>query len=548
MMRGDTQDTLNVLDDSQGEETRLHKDTDNQKSNSCDLFDGNREARALAINHVAQGFFLIGGVYISTAILGLAYSVGDCATLPADCRIWGLKPSSLLSTMTSISSFFSALCMPFIGAIVDHTDYRRCIAFCAGMFAVGLNFIEIFVSEKTFYVVIICHIITPVVSLLHQMSIFAYFYELTDKGNTLTKYLSIFQGIRQISMLTCVLVVLLLANVWPGITPGTVEELVVTARIAQVFITTVSFISMILTFYKGIESRKATSKVPEGGSIFTLGFVQLYGTLKRITKSLPAVKWYLVACAFYGSLLGSTVAIAITYLRFYLGFGLHKIAISTIVYLVASVFGASIVPILSSKIGLFRSLQFVVFCIMVVWGFIGLLAGPEHGNYFFIYAFLWGFFAGMIIPTGRALFLRITPRGQETELMGIFLLFINGFVWVPPLIMTLINEAGMSFRYIMPILGSFDLFALIALFNMGDFDKAREAADKISIERSSITFANHDMEGDAGEMQSYSTPIDDKSTDVHNGKNVATIAKYSSTTDVSQDVPAGDNENGHGNC
>lgn len=526
MMKGDANggdhETMKPVNNSMT--SSLDNEPDPVKAHRFDYFHGNREARALAINHIAQGFFLIGGVYISTAILGLAYTVGDCATLPPpECTVWGLKPSSLLSTMTSISAFVSALCMPFIGVIVDHTDYRRCIAFCSGMITVGLNFIEIFISAQTYQVIIIVHIITPVVSLLHQMSIFAYFYEITNKSHVLTKYLSIFQGWRQLSMLVCVLFVLLLSKFWPGITPGTIQADVVTARIAQTFITIISFISICLTYYKGLQSRKAVAPVPPGSNIYTLGFTQLYRTLMKITKQLPAVRWYLIACAFYGSLLGSTVAVAITYLKFYLKFSLSKIAISTVVYLLASVGGATVVPFITSKIGILRTLQLIVFCIMVVWGLVGILEGPQQGNWFFLCAFAWGFFGGMIIPVGRALFLRITPRGQETELMGIFLFFINGFVWLPPLIMTVINEQGLSFRYIMPILGVFDFVALILLFLIGDFETAREAADKISIEN--MTGAN-DLEGNKGEAKGELTPMDDTSKENNDSKELFTVSEH----------------------
>jgi len=505
----DNNETTEVENESQVKSC-LDNEEDPVKAHRFDYFHGNREARALAINHIAQGFFLIGGVYISTAILGLAFTTGECAGKPpAQCTVWGLKPSSLLSTMTSISAFVSALCMPFIGVIVDRTDYRRCIAFCAGMGTCFLNFLEVFISERTYQFVIIVHIITPIVSLLHQMSIFAYFYEITTKSNILTKYLSIFQGWRQAAMLICVLFVLMLSNVWPGLESGTIHADVVTARIAQSFITIVSFICVVLTFYKGLEPRKAVAPLPPGSSIYTIGFIQLYHTLIKITDELPAVKWYLVACAFYGSLLGSTVAIAITYLKFFLKFSLNKIAISTILYLVASVCGATFVPFLSNAIGIYRSLQLVVFSIMTVWGFVGLLKGPEHANYFFIFAFLWGFCAGMIIPVGRALFVRITPRGQETELMGTFLFFINGFVWIPPMIMTVINQAGVSFRYIMPLLGIFDLVALIALALMGDFDAAKEAADRASMEN--LTGSTVDLEGNKVDVKSESAPVGDAS-------------------------------------
>merc|ERR1711862_420106 len=127
-----------------------------------------------------------------------------------------------------------------------------------------------------------------------------------------------------------------------------------------------------------------------------------------------------------------------------------------------------------------------------------------------------------------------TPRGQETELMGIFLFFINGFVWLPPIIVTVINEAGLTFRFIMPVLGLFDFVALIALCCMGDFEKAKEAAEKISNERM-IAEANTDVEG-LSDVKNESTPIDDnKSTDTDNGKDTS-ITELSTNDDVSQDV------------
>lgn len=439
-------------------------------------YDGNIEARALAINQVAQGLFIIGGVFISTAILRLAIKVGGCNT-GGSCKIIGLKASSLLTTITSISGFICSFLMPVVGAIVDHSDYRQQVSLYSGVLLIILNFVQVFVSEKTFELIIFSYSLSGVIFLLHQVTTFAYFNELTSEEKTLTRYLASFHGIRQLTMLILIVVVVIISNLLPGFDKGSLEFILISATIAQAIIVIVGTISLFFTFYKGLKTRSALSQIPEHQNIFTAGFKKLGKTMIRIYRNLPAVKWFLISTAFVGSVLGSLVSLAITYCTFFLKYGSTEIAIATMIYLLSSVPGAVALPYFVLKFGILKNMIFILFMFMTLWAIVGLVVpSEEYGNVFYLICFIWGFLAGMIIPNGRLLFLQLIPKGQESEMMGLYIFFTYGFVWAPPLVLTFMNEIGISLRYSISFVSLFILCSLLAVCMIGNVEDAKEKA------------------------------------------------------------------------
>jgi len=467
-------------------ETRNEESVSDEDINSClrccflKRFDGNAEAGALAINNISQGLFIIGGIFISTAILNLSFIVGNC--VPGEqCKIIGLKASSLLTTITSVASFISAFLLPIVGAIVDHSDYRKQVAIVSGVLIIICNFFEIFVSANTFWFVIFCYSLAGVIFLLHQMTVFAYFNELTDDSKVLTRYQARFHVIRQMTMFFILTSTLIISISWPGIERGSLEFNLFSARVAQVIIFVLSSISMFFSFYKGLKPRSALSQIPENSNILTVGFKKLVSTLKRIFKTLPAVKWFLISTAFVGSTLGSLLPISVTYMSFYLKYGTIEIGFVAMLYLLLSLPGAGTLTCFVAKFGILGNMKFVLFMFMIAWASVGIcIPSPEYGQVFFAIACFWGFFAGMIIPNGRTLYLQIIPKGQEAEMMGLYIFFTYGFVWIPPLVLTFMNEAGVSLRYSISLISLFVLCSLAAVSMIGNIDAAKEKAQEYS--------------------------------------------------------------------
>jgi len=106
---------------------------------------------------------------------------------------------------------------------------------------------------------------------------------------------------------------------------------------------------------------------------------------------------------------------------------------------------------------------------------------PETKGMSYLFGALWGLGFGWIYPTQRNLYCNIMPCGQESELMGIYIFAGQILVWLPPLIFTAFNEAGISMKYGLMSDAAFFAIAACISYNMGDFElavmKAKETAN-----------------------------------------------------------------------
>merc|ERR1712039_57915 len=85
----------------------------------------------------------------------------------------------------------------------------------------------------------------------------------------------------------------------------------------------------------------------------------------------------------------------------------------------------------------------------------------------------WALCFGWIVPNGRTIYITWAPKGQEAELMGIYIFFCNGFIWLPPLIVTILITNAVSWRIAIAMLGLFVLLSIFTLIFMGSYDAAK---------------------------------------------------------------------------
>jgi hypothetical protein len=89
-----------------------------------------------------------------------------------------------------------------------------------------------------------------------------------------------------------------------------------------------------------------------------------------------------------------------------------------------------------------------------------VLTGPEHKDKAFIFGICWGIGLGWLHPQHTTAFVSLISKGQEAELMGIYLLATQILGWLPPLVFTALNEAG----YPMTLgLGSLTIFFAVGI-------------------------------------------------------------------------------------
>jgi len=87
--------------------------------------------------------------------------------------------------------------------------------------------------------------------------------------------------------------------------------------------------------------------------------------------------------------------------------------------------------------------------LFIISNFAGFLRlqSPDDKPISFLFAAIWGCLLGWFYPTESLIFSMLMPEGQESELAGFYLYCSQIFSWLPPLVFTMMNEAGISLSW-----------------------------------------------------------------------------------------------------
>mmetsp|Transcript_40819 Transcript_40819/g.73583 ORF Transcript_40819/g.73583 Transcript_40819/m.73583 type:complete len:121 (+) Transcript_40819:2-364(+) len=87
-------------------------------------------------------------------------------------------------------------------------------------------------------------------------------------------------------------------------------------------------------------------------------------------------------------------------------------------------------------------------------------------------AYIWGICLAWLHPTHASLYCTIIPRGQESELMGIYIFSGSVLAWLPPFLFSFLNEIGASMSIGLASLNLFFAGGFIFLLMIGDYNEA----------------------------------------------------------------------------
>jgi len=463
-------------------QTDVNEDINERRNKWCNICDNNSDVRAWSWDSSAQGFLTINMVFVSTALLHI---------IERKAGTKAIVPESLFTLSISIAGFLASLLMPLAGAIIDHTVYRRHVAICSAILILVVNGLLAMVSEETWKICLFLIGLNGFLNLIHITAVYAYLQELTDNDKLRSKYMGTFLAIRSIAMLLYFLLIsLIVAFVpYPGLGKTKSEIEIKVARIAQACVVVFSAISFFLAFKNGLGNRPAVSQVPKGSSLLIIGYKTLYSTCKEIFQT-KAVKWFLLSTLSFGSMLSAIGAILLAYSIHFLRMDATQASYSFMLITLSLVIGSVIYcfcvskydpdPLVSLKISV--SLLSIL---LVITGFI--VKGPEDHIFYYILCALMGVVIGWINPNGRALYVAIIPRGQEAELMGIYIFFVNAFVWLPSLGVTILIQYGISWRIAIGTLSVYSFISVIFLFLMESYSLAKKDVEIMKSLRSERT-------------------------------------------------------------
>jgi len=457
--------------------------------------DGPPEATGLSLDAFARGTILMSSLFMGPALLTLANKAAQekCNDCGDDARIYGMKPSSLLSNIgmcdvvipcslhfvmpllttllaAIVTGVLSAVILPLFGAIVDHTPHRRQVGIWSAAFLAMLKGAEAVISAQTWFFVAILQTISGALYFVHTSATWAYTSELTDNHKQQTKYNTYFFVILYVSTLIFLGEVLILAFSMHTDDVGT-------ARISQVITSLTSSVFFGFAWRYLFRDRPVLSCLPEGSTLVGTGFQRIRASSIMIHQEMPALKMLMCAIMSSESATAALITIATTYMSHFLEMNANEIGV---VFLAVLTMGAP-----GSKLGEYIALRYnplisakacVIFFIVSTTLASFLLTGPKDKKLTAVFGTAWGLALGWLHPMHSTLFITITPTGQETELMSMYLFCGQVLSWLPPLLFTILNEAGVSMSVGLASLNLFFLVGLICLHFMGDYQAAREQA------------------------------------------------------------------------
>lgn len=426
------------------------------------------ESTGWAMDAAARGPLNQAGTFVGTAILRLATIEAGCRS-PRKCpnTVYGLLPSSILTTASTIVGLLTAVLMPIAGAIVDHTRHRKVIGATTAMFTVAVTGVQLMISEDTWFPVLILEMVGGFSLLVHITAVNAYLPDLTNIDHDIAHYTSRF-NIRQYGLQTVYNSLIL--GIGHALSTDTIE----TAKLALGLAFVITFLLMAYAWTFLFRKRPPLSEVPEGSNLLTSGFRQLGKTGKNLWSHYHSLRWFMIALLFSPEAgAGVVLAIAVTFLTIYLNMTGLEIGLVNLVVLIFNLPGSAFSKFMCVRFNPLTSFRLSLFFFAICVGLCcAVLNGPDRNKWTYLFAVSWGFCFGWMYPSQRVLYCTLIPKGQETEFMGLFAFFGQILGWLPALAFTSMNENGVDMRWGMSLISWFLLMSLICTFGIGSYETA----------------------------------------------------------------------------
>jgi len=265
------------------------------------IFYGNLEAFGWVIEAIGRSIAVMSAsAFLATIWLNKVKLAAGCEIdvdedgLPEVCngRVYGFKPSSLLTMYTVFISIVSCVLMPLFGAVVDYTPHRRLMGrWFSAVLAIFL-IPTIFVDELKWEITAAAFVVMTATSWGETVVCNAYVPELTEDESVLNYFTAMFV----IIPFGCV-VLFLSFVVGVAYALGIHENDGATAKLAQTisFLVTVVFLGVSWGFF--LKKRPPKHQLQPGKKVWVEGFKQIYRSSVDIYNNYHVLKWFYIANA-----------------------------------------------------------------------------------------------------------------------------------------------------------------------------------------------------------------------------------------------------------
>jgi len=431
------------------------------------------EATGWAMDAAARGPLNLVGTYVGVALIVLA-SVDAGCTRVAGCEetIYGLKPSSMLTTVTAVVGVLAALFMPIVGAVVDRTTHRRRIGIVSAVILVIITGIQIAISKIDWFIILCLEAIGGFTLLIHGATVFSYLPDLAVCERDYVHYTARFNVVQFVSQTLFALVVSLTSR-FTRQQGDPVGNALRTSRTASSVVFSMSLLLLGYAWTFSFRKRKALHNLEDGESLLLVGFTSVLKTSRKVFKEYKALKWLLIALLFSPEAgAGVISSIAVTFLQVKVQMTPLELSYVLLTILVTQIPGSLLSKFVCNRLNPMNSYRLALFSFTLSSALALTVTGPSRKSWVYFFAALWGISLGWIYTSQRVLFCTLIPKGQEFEFMGIFTFFGQILGWLPPVLFTVINEQGIDLQWGFALLPFFFFMALLCTAFMGSYAEA----------------------------------------------------------------------------
>jgi MFS family permease len=395
------------------------------------------DATGFLFNRCGAGPVIISNVFLSTSLILLAEREINCEEDDVPCgKVYGLKPSSLISLIATLSGILSCFFLPFMGAIVDYTRHRWSLGVISCSVLVLVQAIQIGTVQKTWFLMSILQAFNGFVYQVVTLASYAYLPEIASevtekKYNWYTSlyyivmfghqalYIVIIVALDMVFELDDVQVGMLsqgkCLDVFPLIFLGTYICIFIHIYL-YLYIHTHTYLNLMNNYTrynpKGLDTivtgsywticwyfftkRDAMTKIPEGKSLFSAGFSQVFNTAIGIQKHYPkTVGYYFMGVVFAEAAVNSFTTVSITYINEVLQFDSTQTGIIFLIVLASTLPGSAFASYMTNRINVKKNiiLCLAVFIVVNFCAFLSL-TDETHDIRAYCFGVLWGFMLG----------------------------------------------------------------------------------------------------------------------------------------------------------
>lgn len=191
--------------------------------------------------------------------------------------------------------------------------------------------------------------------------------------------------------------------------------------------------------------------------------------------------------------------VAVVFLDDHLNMSGSEIGIVFLTTLIASVPGSKLGSIVTKRTNPNTSWKICLTIFSIVtFGGAFALSGPERSYLAYVWGVMWGIILGWFYSTENLFFSLVLPKGQEAELTGFFVYCTQILVWLPPLIFSIMVNAGVNQQWGLLSLDIFFVIAIALLSFVAPWPEVlEESAKVVDVELVTVD----DQDGDVAEEQ-----------------------------------------------